>query len=340
MLNECELCGGDASILYESVSDRMGNAPGAWDIFKCNNQKCSFVWINPMPSQNILSTAYENYYTHAETAPPSSLRRLYERARNCHIRKQFGYPATNDSSLIRFVSVLVSLIPHRRVGMDAMAMWLPYVPGGALLEIGCGNGDRLALLRDLGWDVHGIEPDPCASNSAQNKGLTVLEGALQADTFPAASFDAILMSHVIEHVENPSELIKNCRYLLKPGGVLVMLTPNTGSFGHRWFGRDWLHLDPPRHLHLFNASNMKKICLDAGYGDVGCRFTARDAQWTLGGSLALRKYGRYRIGQLPAMFRLAGLFLSYIELLLLPLFKSRGEEICITAKEITNGRHD
>ena len=61
----------------------------------------------------------------------------------------------------------MGFLPHRRIGMEAMAMWLPWRPGGRLLEIGCGNGDRLDLFQELGWKVAGIEPDPSAALLAQ-----------------------------------------------------------------------------------------------------------------------------------------------------------------------------
>ena len=58
------------------------------------------------------------------------------------------------------MGTLMAILPHRRIGMEAMVMWVPWHPGGKLLEIGCGNGDRMALFRDLGWKVKGIEPAP------------------------------------------------------------------------------------------------------------------------------------------------------------------------------------
>ena len=70
--------------------------------------------------------------------------------------------------------------------------------------------------------------------------------------YPADSFDAVIMSHVIEHVPQPRELLAECARLLKLGGRLVMLTPNAESFGLDYYGRCWRGLEPPRHLQIFS----------------------------------------------------------------------------------------
>ena len=326
------LCGDDSELLHGSLKDRMGNAPGCWNLNRCTNPDCGLVWIDPMPDAATLAQAYETYYTHTATSGISRLRRIYLRARNSYIRRRFGYPATERAWWVRGIGTLLALVPHRRIGMDAMAMWLPWQRGGNLLEIGCGNGDRLALFRDLGWKVNGIEPDTGAAQLASARGLDVRSATLQPGVLSAGTFDAILMSHVIEHVPDPQETIRECHRLLRPDGMLVMLTPNTDSLGHRWFGKDWLHLDPPRHLHLFNSLNLTKLCANAEFTDVRCTTTPRDAHWTLGASAALQRQDSYMIGQLPVALRLLGLCLYYIEWAALFFRPECGEEILVTAR--------
>lgn len=304
---------------------------------RCNNPECSLVWIDPMPDAATLSKAYETYYTHTPNSDTSRLRRLYLRARNSYIQRRFGYPTTESSWWVRVIGTLMAFLPHRRIGMDAMVMWLPWHPGGKLLEIGCGNGDRLALFRDLGWKVSGIEPDAEAAQLANARELDVLADTLQPGTLPAASFDAILMSHVIEHIPHPHETIRECRRLLRPGGILIMLTPNTDSLGHRWFGRNWLHLDSPRHLHLFNSRNLSKLCSDVGFAAVHHATTPRDANWTLGASIALRHNVCYVAGRLPLATRLMGLLLYYVEWAALWLRPEGGEEVVVTAWRANGG---
>lgn len=297
-----------------------------------------------MPDAATLAKAYATYYTHTPHNGTSKLRRLYLRARNSYIRKRFGYPATDSPRRVQVIgalmttlmatlmTTLMTLLPHRRIGMDAMAMWLPWQPGGKLLEIGCGNGDRLELFRELGWQVNGIEPDVRAAQLASARGLDVLADFLQPGSLPAASFDAILMSHVIEHLPDPRETILECHRLLRPGGILTILTPNTNSLGHRWFGRNWLHLDPPRHLHLFNCRNLSTLCAHVGFTTIRSTTTPRDANWTLGASRALQSGKRYTIGELPLLIKLLGLCLFYLEWLMLFVRTQWGEEVLVTAR--------
>jgi SAM-dependent methyltransferase len=318
-------------VVHQLLKDRIGNAPGCWNLVRCSNPDCGLVWIDPMPEAATLTKAYESYYTHMPKQGDSGLRRLYLRARNSRIRTHFNYPTTEHCWWVRWIGALLALLPHRRIAMDALVLWLRWKPRGQLLEIGCGDGGRLALLQDFGWKVLGIEPDSRSAQIAHDRGLDVRPETLQPDAFPAGSFDAILMSHVIEHVPAPTEIIRETLRLLRPGGELVMLTPNTDSLGHRWFGRHWLHLDPPRHLHLFNNRNLPKLCSDTGFIDVRCTSTPRDANWTLGASVALQRNDRYVVGRLPLATRLLGLCLFYFEWIVLFFRPALGEEILVRA---------
>jgi SAM-dependent methyltransferase len=121
------------------------------------------------------------------------------------------------------------------------------------LDVGCGSGDFLLRMRGRGWEVLGVEPDPVAAAAARRSDLDVRDGMLADAAFADDTFDAIVLSHVIEHVHDPIALLRECHRVLRPGGVLVMMTPNLSSVGHRRFGADWRGLEPPRHLHVFSV---------------------------------------------------------------------------------------
>jgi 2-polyprenyl-3-methyl-5-hydroxy-6-metoxy-1,4-benzoquinol methylase len=73
------------------------------------------------------------------------------------------------------------------------------------------------------------------------------------------SFDAVTSRHVLEHVPAPEDFVRALAQFLKPGGRLVIVTPNAASLGHRFFGRDFYALDPPRHLVLFTARAIRRL---------------------------------------------------------------------------------
>ena len=142
---------------------------------------------------------------------------------------------------------------------------LPFVPGGRLLDVGCGNGRLLVEMRWAGWDVEGVEVDPDAARSARAHGLSVRQGAFEQLDLPEGSYDAITMDHVLEHLADPAEALAKCHALLRPGGALRIATPNLGSPAHRAYGSDWIGLDPPRHLALVNARALRATLERAGF---------------------------------------------------------------------------
>ena len=301
---------------------------------RCSNASCGTIWLDPAPVEEDIWIAYRKYFTHE--APPAALtgvRRLYRDLRRGYLATRFGYQSPSVKAWHRESGWLLALVPELRAYFDASVMWLPAQPGGNVLEVGCGRGDLMMFLGELGWNVLGIELDRRAAEIARNRGLNVREGVLEDQALSGGSFDAIVMSHVIEHLFDPQRTIGDCWRLLKPGGRLVLLTPNTGSLGHRLFGRDWMHLDPPRHLHLFNADTLSRLAREAGFARVRSFTHVRDAHMTLGASMQLRRRGHYVLGRLPWPLKLAGAVLTNLEWLGMLLFPRIGEELTVIAEK-------
>lgn len=157
----------------------------------------------------------------------------------------------------------------RQERLHRLQFYLNAARPGRLLEVGCGDGRNLAALRSLGWQVEGPEVDIEAAEQARRmRGLVVHEGRLDDLRLNAGSYDAILMSHVTEHVKNPLQLLIDCHELLREGGSLVMITPNVESFGHREFGKSWRGLEPPGHLYLFSLEILARITQRSGFTDI------------------------------------------------------------------------
>jgi SAM-dependent methyltransferase len=112
-----------------------------------------------------------------------------------------------------------------------------------------------------------------------------------------SSYDAVTMSHVIEHVYDPLAPLQECHRLIKPGGKLVVLTPNIDSFGHRNYGADWVALDPPRHLLLFSPVSLAAAAWRIGFTDVCVHSTAVRAQILHIASEDIRRSGRHSLHQ-------------------------------------------
>lgn len=169
-------------------------------------------------------------------------------------------------------------------------------------------------------------------SNALTKGLNVRLGGLAEQHYGDGTFDAIVMSHVLEHVHDPVQLLKECHRVLKKGGKLILITPNTYSFGHRIFKENWRGLEPPRHLNLFNSQSANKLLKLACFNMIEITSTIRDAGGMLIASAAIKNKGSYCMGE-PANLnlRLWGSAMQAIEYFYLKYNSNIGEDLVIKA---------
>ena len=205
------------------------------------------------------------------------------------------------------------------------------IEGGNLLEIGCGSGDSLSFLNAMGWKTTGVEIDPRSALIAEARGLNILKLPLEKCEFHSSSFDAIVMNHVIEHLHDPLSQLLECLRVLKVGGTMVIVTPNTKSLLYRLFGYSWMHLDPPRHLYLYNSQNLNRLAIDAGFHVKSIHTSIRDANSVYLASKSIKLTGFYSMNKSDSLISLAkGLIVQLIEWFLIRFDKEAGEEIVMT----------
>jgi methionine biosynthesis protein MetW len=154
--------------------------------------------------------------------------------------------------------------------------WVP--PNVRVLDIGCGFGESLGYHRQRGCDAHGVEADRNILRVAQRHGLNVKVGLFDPDQYKPASFDVVTMDQVLEHVSQPAQVLRGVYRVLKPGGTLVLSTPNADGWGARLFGRRWIHWHAPYHLQFFSRSSMAALARECGF-DVETRATVTNSAW-------------------------------------------------------------
>jgi 2-polyprenyl-3-methyl-5-hydroxy-6-metoxy-1,4-benzoquinol methylase len=240
--------------------------------------------------------------------PTQRLEDARERLRRGYLNSRYGYSLHHAS---RFGAAVLPLFPKRRWNAALMVRGLPKPPGRPrLLDVGFGDASFLRFMDAAGWDAAGLEVDQAAVSAARSAGLQVAVGTLEDALYEPESFDAITLSHVIEHLHDPVGSLQACFRLLRGNGVLWLATPNLDSPGHRRFGRHWFGLDPPRHLVLFDLRTIDQTLRKAGFVEIRHTRTYR-AELVLAGSEALATKRDATSSQTPVspkLRRLARLF--------------------------------
>lgn len=322
-------------IAYPALRDRLFHSPGIWSMRCCVAPDCGAYWLDPSPAPSDLHKLYAGYYTHFDAKPQdnaSILRSTLKRLRNwiydSYYHVKYGYGQGRPSLVSRVVYQVARLNPHWCAHMDFHVFYLPAEKRGNLLEIGCGGGRMLQAMQSKGWQVSGLDFDQDAVSNAQEKGLNVHHGDLLSLDLPASSFDAVVMSHVIEHLPDPLAVLQRSFELLKPGGQLVIITPNIAGGLHRAFRQDWRGLEPPRHLTIFSGGSLDRLVRRAGFGNVNVTTTIRDSGYLRLASQSLRRKSHYGMSKKFSLTdrisgEFFGLLLGYRHL----LDPSKGDEL-------------
>lgn len=292
-VHACPVCGSTRRrTFHRGLRDQVtGAVPGHCDLQECED--CGAAYADPRPTRLSIGKAYEGYFTHepADQLDSATLgfkawvRRVVA---NGYINHLMGCELRPASAMLG--RAVAALLPWRGAEVAARTRSLPRLAPQSgrrrLLDVGCGNGAFLALAARAGWAPFGVELDPDAARQAAVAGISMLGSEVsEVASEHDGSFDRIMLSHVIEHVYDPVEVLRHCKRLLAPEGRLWMETPNFDAYGHELYGRHWRGLEPPRHLVLFRHRALEAALRAAGFQHMEClpahpawRVTLADSQ--------------------------------------------------------------
>lgn len=224
----CVLCNlDDYELVTETKDLRYGLSQDIFKIVKCRN--CGLVFLNPRTTENEIGKFYSvNYY---------------------------------DNAVTKFENIFCDFLNRAKLNRIQK-----YKKKGRILDIGCGNGDFLSIFSPDKWELYGIEPNPIgyALTNRQFK-VNKLNKTLRESKFPTNFFDVITLWHVLEHIYDPNEELREVSRILKEDGILAISVPNINSFGFKICKNRWFHLDSPRHHYHYDPETIRKVLNKNGF---------------------------------------------------------------------------
>ncbi|MDQ3811216.1 MAG: class I SAM-dependent methyltransferase, partial [Chloroflexota bacterium] len=185
---------------------------------------------------------------------------------------------------------------RRRLEARRAARWCRGLPDNArIIDVGCGDGFHLRLLRDFGnpsWQLEGVDASERAAEAGRRAGLTIHHGTVQELDLPKESYDLALLIATIEHVDDPPGVLAAVRTLLRPGGRVVIVTDNTDTLDFALFkGRHWGGYHFPRHWNLFNPATMRRLAHKVGLEVDSLTTVVSPVNWVYSIRNALQDWG-------------------------------------------------
>src|SRR4051794_25080660 len=247
-IGRCPACGSPQRGEMFVSPDWIHPVPGEFPEQRCLG--CDAVYPDPQPTDASLGLYYPagDYYAysaasrHTLFARPGRLAWTWYQIVRGILSRGYGYPVGGwgpAAAVLRRVPPIAARATH-----ELGILLHPWQAQGTLLDVGCGAGRYLDLMRALGWSrVVGVDISAEAIAKARSLGLEAYAGDLQEIGFPDNTFDAISASHTLEHVRDPLALLREIARVAKPGARVAIVVPNVRSLGSRIFRRHWVGLE-------------------------------------------------------------------------------------------------
>lgn len=244
--NICPLCGRKGKYLFKQ-RDKKTNLPGIFYVFHCIFCKIDYI----EPPKNL-----SEFYTNDYFSDFADKKNILFKIKSHIISNYYLSTGLIKKKIYGFFLSFIAALPKSK---------------GRIMDVGCGSGDILFLLKQVKFDVYGLDISKHAVNLAHKNGLrNVIVGMEdKVETFPDNYFDCIRGSHVVEHMPDPIRFINSCHKKLAKNGTLILATPNIYSLNRFIFGRHTkCYSDIPRHIILFSNKAIVRIFKEAGFKDI------------------------------------------------------------------------
>ena len=240
---KCRICQNSESNRAFTAREMMFGFRDKFTYFEC--PKCECVQIDDIPS-NLGKYYPPNYYSFQKAGGLKSA-----------LKRRWAFYSYTGEGLI---GPAMSLVLGKNQGVESVKR-ANVAKNATILDMGCGSGDLLLLLRSLGFtNLTGADPF-IANDIRYDNGVKILKKSLGE---MAQKFDVIMLHHSFEHVTNPVEILNDTARLLNSGGVIIIRVPVAGSYAWKTYGANWVQLDPPRHIFLPSIKSMNVLAERTG----------------------------------------------------------------------------
>ncbi|MDR1031260.1 MAG: class I SAM-dependent methyltransferase [Treponema sp.] len=177
-----------------------------------------------------------------------------------HGADYLSYELANESAFLQLQKLALGDAGFAVLEKDLLVKKRP-----AILDVGCATGALLETLQNQGWETTGVEIcTPAQAYARQVRNLDVRALPLEANHFPAHTFDVVLASHLIEHLNDPRGFVQEVHRILLPGGYFLITTPNIGGF-QAWFFKNRWRSAIFDHLFLFSIKTLSQLLRSSGF---------------------------------------------------------------------------
>lgn len=259
-VTSCPLCGSPRLGRYATSYDRLYLIDERRFVYsRCLD--CDLVFQSRRPVRSDIGRLYPaNYGPYKQQSQFGSDKPV---SRLGHVGKKLvALIGTGLSAAVR------TLLPSRFEN-KYQAIYTPPRPKASLLDFGCGSDKFLNRARKLGWETTGVDFSEIAVEQARRSGHRAhLVSEEMWDQLDDNSFDLVRLSHVLEHLYDPADVLSQLISKMTPGARIHIAVPNPSSISARVMKSYWFSLDCPRHIMLFTPGRLRRLLSDVGFEEI------------------------------------------------------------------------
>lgn len=257
-MNTCKVCNSNKISTIYSLEAKKYSPGSYFNLIRCMD--CDLVFMDILYDVDFIKKYYpDNYKPHDSGRSNTSI------FRNTIMTKLRKYAFANYQSYEKFPTINIKKIISCFYNKLAYRSIPFYIGDRRILDIGCGTGGYIKILKALGWEVQGVEPNEKVASNIKRSGFNVACGSFEQIDYPENYFDVITMWHVLEHLHDPNGVLLKIKRILKEDGIVLFGVPNYSSLDRQIFKGQWNGFEIPLHLNHFTPVSILNMAKSAGF---------------------------------------------------------------------------